>query len=116
MYQIRRSGNKYGSTSHEYNGRIYHSKAEANYAQDLDLMLKAGELKEIEPQHRISLDVFGKHICNYIIDFKVIHKDDSVEYIEVKGFDTDVWKLKWKLTEAILNETEPGSTLTIVRV
>jgi hypothetical protein len=116
MYRTKQSGNKYGSTSHEFNGRIYHSKAEAHYAQDLDLMLKAGELKEVIPQFKISLDVFGKHICNYIIDFRVIHKDDSIEYIECKGFATDTWRLKWKLTEAILNETEPGSVLTVVMV
>jgi hypothetical protein len=28
-------------------------------------------------------------------------KDGSIEYHEVKGFETDVWKLKWKMALAI---------------
>ncbi len=115
MYRVKQ-GNKYGSVSHEYNGRIYDSKAEAHYAQDLDLMLKAGELIEVIPQFKIPLDVNGKHICNYIVDFKVTHKDGSEELIEVKGMVMDVWRLKWKLTEAIYTQDHPGTTLTVVKV
>jgi Protein of unknown function (DUF1064) len=89
---------------------VYHSKGEATYARDLDILLKAGHLTEIVPQYKIDLSVNGKHITNYIIDFKVTHADGEVEYIEYKGFATDTWKLKWKLLEAI----HPDWKLTLV--
>lgn len=113
MYRVQqKSANKYNSTSHEYNGRVYHSKAEAGWAQNYDLMLKSGELTEVIPQYKIPLDVNGKHICNYIIDFKLTHADGEEEYAEIKGFDTDTWRLKFKLLEAL----HPDWKLTIVRV
>jgi len=107
--------NKYNATKKEYDGIYYHSKFEASYAQELDLRLKAKDIKSWERQIKLSLDVNGKHIANYFIDFKVIHNDDSIEFIEVKGFETEVWRLKWKLTEALIDEIEPGALLTVVK-
>lgn len=92
---------KYGNKKTEYKGRKYDSKREATHAAILDLRIKAKEVKEVVPQFKISLDVNGHHICNYFIDFKVTLIDGSVEYHEVKGFETDVWKIKWKLTKAL---------------
>lgn len=93
--------NKYGAARKEYNGRTYMSKGEAGYAAELDLRKRAGEIKEIIPQYRLSLDVNGYHICNYIVDFKVVMADDTIEFHEYKGFETDLWRIKWKLAEAI---------------
>lgn len=107
--------NKYGAVKQTFNGRSYHSKKEAAYAQELELRRLAGEITEIIPQYPLRIYVNGKKICNYFIDFKVIHADESVELIEVKGFETDVWRLKWKLTEALLDEIEPGAKLTLVK-
>lgn len=100
MY-YQRPRTKYGNKTKEYNGRTYHSHLEAKYAQELDLMLKAGEIKEVKPQHRVSLDVNGYHICNYIVDFLVTNNDDTQELWEIKGFQTDLFNFKWKLTEAL---------------
>jgi len=80
---------------------MYHSKKEAGYARELDLLYRAGEIKDWEGQYKLPLDVNGYHICNYIVDFKVINKDGSIELHEVKGFETEIWRLKWKLTEAL---------------
>ena len=107
--------NKYNAVKQHYGDSHYHSKFEASYAQDLDWRLKAKEIKSWERQVKLSLNVNGKHICNYYIDFKIIHNDNSVELIEVKGFSTDVWRLKWKLCEALIDEIEPGAKLTIVK-
>lgn len=106
---------KYGNKTTYYNGYNYHSKFEANYAQELDLRLKAGEIKSWQRQVKMSLDVNGKHICNYYIDFLVIHSDDEREYVEVKGFATDLWRIKWRLLEALIDEIDPGASLTIVK-
>lgn len=99
-----RPRNKYGAKKKEYNGRLYMSKGEAGYAQELELRKKAGEIKEIVPQFRISLDVNGYHICNYIVDFLVTLPDGTQELHEYKGFATDLWKFKWKLTEALYSD------------
>ena len=106
--------NKYGAKKTVFGGFKYDSKKEARYAQDLDLMLKAGEIKSVQRQVRIPLDVNGYHIANYYIDFLVTHKDDSLEYVEVKGFETEVWRLKWKLFEALYGSL-PNITLTVVK-
>ena len=78
------------------------------------MRLRAGELTEVRRQVRIALDVNDHHICNYVIDFVVKHKDGTEEYIEVKGFETDVWRMKWKLFEALYSG-KPGVKLTVVR-
>jgi hypothetical protein len=107
--------NKYKAEKQTFNGRSYHSKKEADYAVQLDWRKKAGEIKEIIPQYKIDIRVNGKHITNYFIDFKIVLSDDSVELIEVKGFETDVWRLKWLLTESLLEEIEPGAKLVLIK-
>lgn len=109
-----RKGNKYGAKSSTYDGIQYHSKLEAKYASDLDLLKKAGEIKDWERQLKISLDVNGYHIANYYIDFVIHHNNGTKEYVEVKGFETEVWRLKWKLTEALLGD-QPDIKLTVVK-
>lgn len=93
--------NKYGSRKEEYNGRVYHSAKEAAYARELDLRMKAGEIADWLPQFKLSLDMNGVHICNYIVDFFVTKKDGQDEIHEVKGYQTAVWKIKWSLTKAL---------------
>ena len=113
MY-LRRT-NKYKAEKQTFNGRSYHSKKEADFAANLEWQKKAGEIKEIIPQYKLDIRVKGKHITNYFIDFKVVYTDGRTELIEVKGFATDVWNLKWKLTEALLEEIEPGAKLVLVK-
>ena len=107
--------NKYKAEKQTFGGRSYHSKKEADYAANLEWKKKAGEIKEIIPQYKLDIRVNGKHITNYFIDFKVVLSDDTIELIEVKGFETDVWRLKWKLTEALLDEIEPGAKLVLIK-
>jgi len=113
MYEKRY--NKYRAERQTFGGRSYHSKKEADYAANLEWRKKAGEIKEIIPQYKLDIRVNGKHITNYYIDFKVVLADDTVELIEVKGFATDLWRLKWLLTEALLDEIEPGAKLVLIK-
>lgn len=87
------------------------SKFEAGKAADLELLKKAGEIVDFQEQVKIPLEVNGFHICNYYIDFVIQHSDGTVEYLETKGYATDVWKLKWKLFEALYDV--PGNVLTV---
>lgn len=82
---------------------------------ELDWRKKAGEIKEIIPQYKISLTVKDKHIANYYMDFKCIMANGSVEFHEVKGFETDVWRMKWRILEAILHEVEPNAKMVLVK-
>lgn len=105
-----RAPTKYRAKSCIYNGRIYHSRREADYARALDLMKRATTLPdserptEIKPQAKVSLDVNGCHVANYYCDFKVTFADGHVEWHEVKGFETETWRLKRKLFEALYPE------------
>ena len=107
--------NKYKAEKQTFDGRSYHSKKEADYAAQLAWLKKAGEIKEIKPQYKIDIRVNGKHITNYYIDFKVIYADGRIELIEVKGFQTPEWLLKWRLTEALIDEIEPEAKLVLVK-
>ncbi len=109
-----RYGSKYGASKSQYNGITYHSKKEAGYAAELDLRVISRDIKSWERQIKIDISVNGYHICNYYIDFVIIHNDCSVEYVEVKGFETEVWRLKWKLFEALYSKI-PNVTLTVVK-
>lgn len=120
MYNVKsfkneRKKTKYRNSFTDYNGSRYHSKFEAKVAQDLDFMKKSGEVEEWERQVRIDLRVDGEHVCNYYIDFIVYHKSGVKEYIEVKGFETDVWRIKWRLFELQIKREEPDAILTVMK-
>jgi len=117
MYLVKR-GNKYGAKSTEYDGIIYHSKKEAGFAQTLDnlkLAKNASErVVEWERQVKIPLKVYGRLIANYYVDFKVKYADGHEAFIEVKGIQMDVWKMKWKILEAIAEKEYPGIDLVVI--
>lgn len=86
------------SVKQTYNGRSYRSKAEAKYAFELDLRLKNKEFKSWEYEKSIELcGENGGKVCTYKIDFVIYHHDGVTEFVEVKGFETSLWRLKWKL-------------------
>lgn len=107
--------NKYGAKKTVYNGVTYHSKFEAEYAKSLDWRVKAKDIKSWQRQLKISLDVNETHICNYFIDFLIIHNNGKLEYAEIKGVETPVWKLKWKLFLAIFAKEYPKFFITLVK-
>jgi len=106
-YNVARGGN--------YNGRWYQSQLEIKYAQELDFRKKAGEVIDWKPQHRIEIKVNGVKICNYYIDFRVVLKDGSVQMVETKGPEQELWKLKWRLCMALKEEIEPGAEWLVVK-
>lgn len=110
-----RKQSKYKNEAKDQDGHRYHSRFEAKVGRDLDLRLKAGELTEIKRQVRLPLYGFnGGHVCDYIIDFVVKHKDGTEEYIEAKGLVMPIWSLKWKLLEDQMRGTD-GVLLTVIR-
>lgn len=92
----------------EYNGKKYHSKKEAGYAQYLDGLVSLGEVREWQGQVKYKITLNKASICTYILDFKVIYSDGRIEYVDVKPFDkrrgkyilTATYSLKKKMMKA----------------
>lgn len=104
--------NYFNTKKVSYNGKSYDSKFEAYFGMKYEQMLKKGEIKGFDPHYRIPLIVNGYNVSNYFVDFAVYHNDDTIEYIECKGYPTDVWKLKWRLFCA-LYEDDPNVKITL---
>lgn len=95
-----------------YDGVLYHSKSEAKYAAILGFMLRVGQIKQWWRQVRVPLIVNGVTVCTMVADFQVEHLDGARELIEVKGLETDVYKIKRKLFAACY----PDRKYTVVKV
>ncbi len=111
------SGNKYHAKSTAYEGSVYDSKLEAAYAQELDLRVRAKDIKSWERQIKLELKVNKTKICDYRIDFIIHHNDDSREFVEVKGMELPLWKLKWKILEATFDDFKqhPDDRLSVIK-
>ena len=115
-YQIKFKANKFKAKKKEYMGVWYDSMLEASQAETLDWRIKAGEVTEWKRQVRLDLKVNGVHLCNYFIDFVATLKGGSREFIEVKGFATSTWQLKWKILEATREDhLQPNDELIVIK-
>jgi hypothetical protein len=93
--------NKYNATKTTYRGYTYDSGKEARYSLYLDSEQYAGRVKDYKRQFKMSLDVNGKHVCNYYADFLIFHDNGVKEIADIKGVVTDLFRLKWKLAQAL---------------
>lgn len=110
---------KYGVAAKEdrtLNGVVFHSKAEARFAFDLDRLKDAGEIQSYDLQVRYPLVVNGAKVGAYVGDFLVLHSAGHRELIEVKGAWTATAKLKWKIFLALYADEfrERGDWITVV--
>ncbi len=85
------------------------SKAEADRYSQLKLLERAGEITALVLQPRFICVVGGVKVCTYIADFSYYDKGRGVVE-DVKGYCTDVFRLKRRLVEAL----NPGLTITLV--
>ncbi|MCU9594618.1 DUF1064 domain-containing protein [Caldibacillus thermolactis] len=96
---------KYKSKAVEIDGYVFQSKIEANYYEHLKWLLEHKEIKSFSLQPRyLLLDKFRKNgktyrKMEYIADFEVHHLDGSIEVVDVKGVETEAFKIKRKLFE-----------------
>jgi hypothetical protein len=91
---------KYHAQKAFYKGERYDSKRECEYAIELDWLIQGGIVEKWERQIPFLLTVNGQKIGKYILDFKVYYKDGHIEYIDVKGMRTPLYKWKKKHLEA----------------
>ena len=96
---------KYGAKKVTIDGITFDSKAEGRYYEHLLKLKKTGVVEDFEMQKPYTLlDKFphpktGKTIraIKYVPDFEVIYTDGRVEVVDVKGMQTDVFRMKCKL-------------------
>jgi hypothetical protein len=85
-------------------GKTYDSKFEAGVGQELELRKRGKDIKDYSTQVNFPLNVNGYNLGTYIADFVIHHNNGSEEILEAKGFSTPVFRLKWKLVEALYSE------------
>ena len=97
---------KYHNKKVEYDGYTFDSIKEKNYYIKLKLLEKAGKIKELELQKEFELQPSYKlnnktsRKITYRADFTYkTTEDDKLHVVDVKGFRTDVYRLKKKLFE-----------------
>lgn len=94
---------KYNAKKTEVDGIAFDSKREATRYMELKLFEKAGEISDLKLQPKFVLqesfvDNAGHHFraITYKADFQ--YKEGSSTVVEeVKGFETETWKLKKKM-------------------
>ena len=114
-----KSGNKYGAIKTEFNGKKYDSKFEAGIAQELDLRLKAHDIKAVDAQYKVEIPIYRKDgsIASYVrhkVDFRVTNNDGSYTLLEAKGVDTTDYKWRRKLLEEIWLPEHPDYDYEVV--
>jgi len=94
---------KYRAKATTIDGHAFPSRAEAGRYGELQLLEKAGAIRNLKCQPSFSLDVNGVHIANYRADFRYVDVRTGVAVIEdKKGLRTDVYRIKKRLMKACL--------------
>ena len=88
---------KFNAQPTEHNGRKYASKKEAKYAAQLELRQQAGEV--LFWLEQVPFHLPGS--TTYRVDFCEFHADGTVHFVDVKGHETDMFKLKKHQVEAL---------------
>ena len=91
---------KYRNIKTEVDGIVFDSKAEARRYAELRLLEKANEISDLRLQSKFECKINEKKICTYKADFDY-YKGDQWVVEDVKGFRTQVYRLKKKLVEAL---------------
>lgn len=94
--RVTRPRHKFNAKRTAVGERSYASKAEARYAQRLHTRKAAGEV--IGWLEQVPMHLPGG--VRYVLDFLVFESDGTVRAVEVKGFETEAWKIKSKLAAA----------------
>ena len=97
--------NKYNAKKVEIDGIVFDSRAEGRFYEHLLDLMHDGVVESFGMQKPYTLlDKFphpktGKTIraIKYVPDFEVIYTDGRVEVVDVKGMQTDVFRMKCKL-------------------
>jgi len=86
-------GNKYSAkkTYSELCGRKFDSKAEARRGEELELLQKAGEIRDL--QYQVKFTLHHKPIITIKLDF-VYEENGETIFADVKGVETREFRVK----------------------
>lgn len=85
---------KYGNIRTTYNNRSYDSKAEAEWAQRLDMLVLEKAIRFWLPQQPKFYLTNQEKPQTYTADFLIVKNDGSFIVADCKGFDTTEGRLK----------------------
>lgn len=92
-----RAYSKFGNVKLNTPSGVFDSRLEYKEFLDLNLLLKAGKISNLQRQVRIKLGQSEKCKVHYIADFVYFDNEKSVWVIhDTKGFETPEFKLKLK--------------------
>jgi hypothetical protein len=86
---------KFHAISCERDGKRFPSKAERAYYDKLCILKKSGDV--IFFLRQVPFDLPGEN--TYRADFMVFYSDGTVRVVDVKGVETEVFKVKKRLLE-----------------
>ncbi|KIL80708.1 DUF1064 domain-containing protein [Bacillus badius] len=96
---------KYGNKKVERDGHVFDSLAEAKYYEQLKWLQANNQILffRIQPRYLLQ-EAFKKsgvahRKIEYVADFEVHKKDGSIEVIDIKGVETEAFRIKHKLFE-----------------
>lgn len=94
---------KYGAKKVVEDGIKFDSKVERDYFFYLKQQKEKGDIKDFtlqptfELQPKFEKDGKKYRAITYVADFQVLHNDDCIEIIDVKGMELPLFKLKEKM-------------------
>ena len=107
--------NKYNARKSEQDGYVFDSKVENEYYNVLLDRIRRGEIRELEVHPKFPFVINGEPLrshknrpITYTADFKFWEKQGVNNFVhwqavvvDVKGMETDVWRVKWALVKAL---------------
>ena len=116
---------KYNATKTEIDGHKFDSKAEAEYYVHLLELVRNGQIRDLQLQPKFGFIIHGEPLkshknraITYSADFKWWENVGSgsathwkTVVADVKGMETDVWRIKWALVKAL----HPGTEFRIIK-
>jgi hypothetical protein len=91
---------KYKNRATQCDGFTFDSIVERDYYVHLKANQNAGSVKMFLRQVPLHIVCNDESVCKYVCDFQVFYSDGLVEFVDVKGIQTDIFKIKKKLVEA----------------
>lgn len=106
-----RKRHKYGAKKTTVDDIIFDSQSEAKRYGELRLLQRAGAIKELVLQPRYTININDIKVCAVVLDFEYFDIEKGIYVHEdVKGYDTDMSKLKRKMFEAYT-----GAKVTLIK-
>lgn len=89
---------KYNSRKVRIDGIHFDSQKEADYYCELKLLLKSGIIDGFCRQARFVVTAGNDEtkVAEYVTDFVIFYPDKTYRIVDVKGMETEVFKLKMK--------------------